>query len=279
MESTIATTQTAAHPNSAAMVGTSRCDVPARVSAGGTCPPKLAIGLSVPSPDAALGDGDGASRRPYHAEPLHGRMPPVIRSAQAPRRNLRVRAGYAVLALMLGLPTLCAVGIAGYFRLSSATKALGTSVMDSVPGQWDKRFAVHVGGLSLGLVRWGSSFFDLPPEAKAALEAVHGAEVGVYKLEDSPSTLDYSAVFTSADKSMRRRGWERMVGVAQRGQFVAVYVPRHLDTLKRMACCVVVLNEQNLVVASARGNVASLLDLAMQHLPERDLPSGDFTRR
>jgi protein ImuB len=45
------------------VVGTSRCDVPARVPAGGTawraCPPCT----FVPSPDATLGDGDGAARR------------------------------------------------------------------------------------------------------------------------------------------------------------------------------------------------------------------------
>jgi hypothetical protein len=71
-----------------------------------------------------------------------------------------------VLALVLCLPLLCAVGIAGYFRLSSATEALRSSVIESVPGQWDKRFAVHVGGLTLGLVRFGSLFFNLPPEPK-----------------------------------------------------------------------------------------------------------------
>ena len=44
--------------------------------------------------------------------------------------------------------------------------ALRSSVIESVPGQWDKRFAVHVGGLTLGLVRFGSLFFNLPPEPK-----------------------------------------------------------------------------------------------------------------
>jgi len=143
--------------------------------------------------------------------------------------------------------------------------------MESVPGQWDKQFAVHVGWLTMGVVRWGSSFFKLPPEPKAALEAVHGAEVGVYKLHDAARSFDYSAVFAAADKSMRRRGWERIVGVAQRGQFVAVYMPRDIHTFKRMGCCVVVLNDQNLVVASARGNLLPLFELATQHFDSRRL--------
>jgi hypothetical protein len=47
-------------------VGTSRCDVPARVPAGGTIRPTWPTCTFVPSPDASLGDGDGAARRPYH---------------------------------------------------------------------------------------------------------------------------------------------------------------------------------------------------------------------
>jgi len=47
-------------------VGTSRCDVPARVPAGGTAGPETLSRSSVPSPDAPLGDGDGAAHRPYH---------------------------------------------------------------------------------------------------------------------------------------------------------------------------------------------------------------------
>ena len=119
-----------------------------------------------------------------------GRIPPTTSAAGPIRPRFRVRTGYVVLALVLCVPLLCAVGIAGYFRLSSATEALRSSVIESVPGQWDKRFAVHVGGLTLGLVRFGSLFFNLPPEPKAALETLHGAEVGVYKLHDAPSALD-----------------------------------------------------------------------------------------
>lgn len=196
-------------------------------------------------------------------EVTHERVPPVIGSTAFPRRRFRVSKGYVALALVLCLPLLCAIGIAGYFRLSTTMQTLRSSVMESVPGKWDKRFAIHVGGLTLELVRLGSRFFNLPPEPKAALEALHGAEVGVYKLQTAPATLDYSAVFTAADKSMTQCGWERIVGVVQGRQFVAVYIPRDLRAPKRMACCVVVLNEQDLVVASARGNPEPLLSIAI----------------
>ena len=69
-----------------------------------------------------------------------GRMPPATSAGASSRLWFRVRTGYVVLALVLCLPLLCAIGIAGCFRLSSATEALQSSVIESVPGQWDKRF-------------------------------------------------------------------------------------------------------------------------------------------
>jgi len=67
------------------MVGTSRCDVPVRVPAGGTagqaCPP----GKFVPSPDAALGDGDGAARPSL---PHRGQIPDAPSGARVVERSL-----------------------------------------------------------------------------------------------------------------------------------------------------------------------------------------------
>jgi hypothetical protein len=202
----------------------------------------------------------------------HRLAPPVAGAVASPQSRFRLRMGYVVLALVLCLPLLCVLGIAGYFRLSSATQALQSSVIESVPVHWDKRFAAHVGGFTLGLVRLGSHCFNFPPEPKAALEALCGAEVGVYRLEAAPSAQDYSAMFAAADKSTKRRGWERIVGVAGGKQLVAVFMPRQLHSLKRMACCVVVLNEQDLVVASVRGSLEPLLGLATQQLDRHDLP-------
>jgi len=60
---------------SGAMVGTSRCDVPARqLSEGGTTVvwAESFRTFGEASPDAALGDADGAARHPYHAGCAHG---------------------------------------------------------------------------------------------------------------------------------------------------------------------------------------------------------------
>jgi hypothetical protein len=204
-----------------------------------------------------------------------GGAPPILSAATPPRPPPRFRPIYLVLLLVLLLPCLCAIGIASYFHLSSSTQALRGAVMESVPGEWHKRFAVNVGYLTLGLARFGSSFVRLPAEPKAALQALYGAEVGVYQLEEPVSHPDYAAMMKSADKSMRRRGWERIVGVAEGGQFVAVYAPSKVG-LKDVSCCVAVLSDQELVIVSARGNITPLLELARRHLHDDRPFMGNF---
>jgi hypothetical protein len=185
-----------------------------------------------------------------------------MNSTEPLRPAFRFRQRFIVLLVILCLPLCCAIGIAGYFRLSSETRALRKTVMGSVPGQWDKRFAVHVGSLTMGLVRAGSRFVNLPPEPRAALDALHGAEVGVYRLHQNPVSVGPATIFVAADKAMKARGWERIVGVVQADQLVAVYIPLKGISPGRMACCVVVLHERDLVVASAHGDLGPLLQIA-----------------
>jgi hypothetical protein len=197
----------------------------------------------------------------------HGGAAPILAAIPSSRPPSRLRWVYFVLLPILLLPVLCIVGVASYFHLGSSTEALRSAVTESTPGEWHKRFAVNVGYLTLDLVRFGSTFFHPPPEARAALQAFDSAEVGVYEVKKTTSRPDYAAILRTADKSMRRRGWERIVGVAQGSQFVAVYAPSDVRR-KEMSCCVAVLDDQNLVVVSARGNLSALLDLAQRHLHE-----------
>jgi hypothetical protein len=173
--------------------------------------------------------------------------------------------------MFLLTPLICVLGIASFFHLSSPTQALRRSVMAGAPGDWNNRFAINVGPLTLDAARFVTSFIKLPPEAEAALQGVRGAEVGVYRLGHSPRTVNYSAILGAADKAMSRRGWERIVGVAQDGQFVAVYAPHGLRSLKRISCCVAVLDKQDLVVVSAHGNLEPLMALPKFREAQRNL--------
>ena len=133
------------------------------------------------------------------------------------------------------------MGVASYFWLSSDTQALRRSVMNSVPGQWDTKIAVRIGWLTTFAVRSCSKVIPLPPEPRAAMDAIRGVEVGVYELGKRRGAADYSAV----------------------------YVPRKSFSLERTTCCVVVLSERDLVLVSARGNLKPLLDLASTRLADK----------
>jgi hypothetical protein len=180
-------------------------------------------------------------------------------TSQAPRKIGR---GYIVAAVILLMMGLGFTGVAGYLRLGSESTVLRRSVMNNVAGRWDKKFAVHVGWFTMGVVRWGSHWFSVPPEARAALEACHGVEVGVYKLQPDAGAVDSAAIFSTADAAMSRRGWERAVCVVKPNQMVGIYVPRRGLSCSSLACSVVVLNDRDLVVGTARGNPQPLLEIA-----------------
>ena len=99
---------------------------------------------------------------------------------------------------VLGTVALCVFSITGYFRLSSDTATLQSSLVKSVGGQWDKKVAIRVGWLTMGLVRTGLRFIHLDPEPRAAIEALRGVEVGVYnqapgaRCQGSAAERDYA---------------------------------------------------------------------------------------
>jgi hypothetical protein len=172
-----------------------------------------------------------------------------------------------VLAAILCVPVIGVIGITGYFRLSSDTNALRESLMSSAPGPWDKKFAGHVGWLTCAAVRGVSHFFPIPAEPRAALSAVQGAEVAIYNLPNNSAPAEPLSVLQSADRTMTRRGWLRIVGVAREHELVAIYMSRNETSLQRMSCCVAVLKDRELVVVSVRGNPGPLLQLAESRLP------------
>ena len=176
---------------------------------------------------------------------------------------------WLVLVILFCVPLLCVWGVASYFRLSSDTKALRRTLLSSVEGQWNTTIALNIGWLTTTLLYGGSQFLELPPEARAALSAIRGVEVGVYQIQNQPRPADYSAALAAADETMTLRGWERIVGVLEGEQCVAVYVPTSKVSAERMRCCVVVMSEGNLVLVSGRGNLKPLLDLASKRLADK----------
>ncbi len=190
-------------------------------------------------------------------------VPPLIRP-RAKRTWLWV--GLALLLIPLVGLGILVLGVASCFHLSSDTRALRGELVRASGAEWRQQIGLSVGSLPLGLVRAGLSFVPLEPEARAALRTVRGAEVGIYELASESARLDRSAMLTAADGVMRKRGWERAVGVLDGGQMVGVYLPADLSTARRVKACVVVLDERQLVVVSAHANLEPLLEcLRNQH--------------
>jgi len=65
---------------------------------------------------------------------------------------------------------------------------------------------------------------------------------------------------------MSARGLERVVGLSKERELVAVYCPKRGVSSRDLKCCLVVFEGCDLVVASARGNLEPLLDIARNHI-------------
>jgi hypothetical protein len=182
--------------------------------------------------------------------------PPVIRSGSG------FKAGYVVLIVALLLIGLTARAVAGYFFLGNQATALRKTVFAHAGGQCEKRFAVHLGWMTTGLVRYGTRLFKLPPEPRAALDTLRGLEVGVYRLPEPPSPNTAAQILADTDRTMAKRGWDRIVGVLHEDKTVAIYAPHQGLSRSSIECAVMVLHDRDLIIAAGSGNPLPLIELA-----------------
>jgi hypothetical protein len=157
---------------------------------------------------------------------------------------------------------LVSIGLTGCFKVSTDVGALRDSVMKAAHAEREERIEIGIGPLTLNLARAGLAFVDLEPETRTALHTVRSAEVGVYKLRSERRQLNHAAMLSAADKTMTDRGWDRVVGVMNRRELVAIYVPAQVRSTRKVKVCLVAVSGQELVVASARGNLEPLMEMA-----------------
>lgn len=158
--------------------------------------------------------------------------------------------------------SLCALGLAGYVRPGAEVGCLRDSVQAALP-HLENRICVNVGGLTFGVVRAITAFFDdIPAEPRAAIKAVRGVNVAVYGPGDTLTDATMGEIVHRADSAMKKKNWERAVLVREKDQTVAVYVPAHAISSSNLRACVMVLEQQQIVLVSARANVDPLVALA-----------------
>jgi hypothetical protein len=92
---------------------------------------------------------------------------------------------------------------------------------------------------------------------------VRSADVGVYQLRPGDSPPARASMLAAADTAMRARNWERMVGVLDAGNLVAIYLPAKAPSPRKVTCCVLAYDGRHLVVVSVRADPRPLVRLAL----------------
>ena len=184
-------------------------------------------------------------------------LPPVT---HRPARHLWFL-GLLVAPLLLFV--VLAAGVASCFRLNSDARALRDGLIRSSGVEWRQQIALNANWLALGAVRAGLSCVQLDPGARAALQSVRSAGVGIYQLASGTPPPDRAAMLAAADSTMTARGWERVVGVMDGQDLVTVYLPEKNVSVHRLKCCVMVFDGEEMVLVSAQGNLEPLLKYAL----------------
>jgi len=149
----------------------------------------------------------------------------------------------------------------GCFRVSSETRALRDAALDSGFARAEEKIEFGVGFFTVGLAKLATHYIDIPPEARTALSSLKQAECAIYQVQQRRESL--ASILMEADKAMESRGCERLVGVIQKRQLVAVYVPRDMNSAQDLKASVLVLDGKQLVCVTARANASDLLRLAL----------------
>jgi len=185
--------------------------------------------------------------------------PSLLPSTRPSARRLWL---WAVLVTPVLLLALLAAWVASCFRLGSDARAVRNALIKSSGVEWRQQIALNAGWLTLGAVRAGLSCVRLDPAARAALQSVHAAGVGVYQLPAGTPPPHRAAMLASADSAMTARGWERVVGVIHGRDLVGVYFPNNVSA-HRVKCCVLVFDGKEMVLVSAQGNPQPLVQYAL----------------
>ena len=169
---------------------------------------------------------------------------------------LRIFLGSFVLAVVAPIALAFAV-----LHVSPDTRALRNAVIYGDGARWKKQVEVNVGALPFWIARCVLPFTHAPAEAQQALSAVRSAEVSIHELREA--TPDRARILREADASMRKRGWERVVGVLEHDSAVAVYALPEDGSGGNVKISVLVLEGKQMVAVTGRAKLEPVFELAM----------------
>ena len=159
--------------------------------------------------------------------------------------------------------------VASFLTLDRDAAVLCKQVMAATNAGWHTKVQLSIGGVTLGAVRTGLLLAhgkDIA-DARLALAAVRHASVGVYEREGGAADWSREQLFVETDRTMAKRGWARLVGVADHKDTVLVYAPESFTEDGPVNLCVAVVNGKELVVVSTSVDATKLGELAAKHAP------------
>jgi hypothetical protein len=160
-----------------------------------------------------------------------------------------------------------AVAAVSFLTLERNASVLRNQVMDATDAGWSTKVQVSVGGLTLGALRQGLRFVhnkDMA-EARLALGSVRHASVGVYERTSAGTSWSREQLFNDTDRVMQKRGWVRLVGVADQKDTVLIYVPQDMKDDEPIDLCLATVSGKEMVVVSTSIDATKLAELVELH--------------
>ncbi len=190
-------------------------------------------------------------------------------SPTTPRRSVW-RWVFLGLGLCLTPLLILAIVVASFFRLERNAAVLRQQVMAATDTDWHTKVQLSVGKMTIGAIRTGLAFVHNKKmaDAKVALAAVRHASVGVYERAAGTARWSREQLFTDADRAMQKRGWTRLVGVADEKDTVLIYIAPDISPDKPVDLCLAVVSGRELVVVSTSVDASKLVELAESHSSE-----------
>jgi hypothetical protein len=165
----------------------------------------------------------------------------------------------------------------GCFRVSSETRALRDVGLEFAGTGAEEKIEFGAGFFTVGLAKLGTRFVDMPDEVKTILGSAKGVECSVYRVRGRQHK--FAEVLCRADEAMDKQDAERVVGVINGEQLIAVYVPRSADDIRNMSMSVLVLTKRDLICATARGDLDAVIELAYAKAEEKFSPKREVAAR
>jgi len=189
-----------------------------------------------------------------------------VPNATKPRRRVW-RWVFLGLGLCLAPFVVLAILAASFLTLESDAAALRKHVMAATSNDWHTKVQMDVGSLTIAAIRTGLAFVhkEEMAEAKQALAAVRHASVGVYERDAGPADWSREQLFADTDRAMQKRGWTRLVGVADDKDTVLIYISPEASADKPIDLCLAVVNGRELVVVSTSIDAGKLADIVEKH--------------